>query len=175
MNRKLTSGIIAVALTAALAGCAGHTPHASSGVLSSEQIQNWKQAATEYQACNKIWWEQEVSDAPQWKQLVDGHSDPQFLQKLTSKAPLTAALKESLIKRRPQQMACRKALFDALGHDNPEVKMMYRKNFNDLDEGFVKILDGKIKTMGELNQAYLAFNNDVIERRARLMAHSPRN
>ena len=106
---------------------------------------------------------------------MDGHNDPQFLEKLTSKAPLTAALKVSLIKRRPQQIACRKALFDALGYDNPEVKMMYRKNFNDLDEGFVKILDGKIKTMGELNQAYLAFNNDVIERRARLMAHSPRN
>lgn len=136
--------------------------------LSIEQVQNWKEAATQYQACNKIWWEQEVSDAPQWKQLVDGHNDPQFLQKLTSKAPLTAALKESLIKRRPQQMACRKALFDALGHDNPDVKMMYRNNFNDLD-------NGKVKTMGELNQAYLAFNNNVIERRARLMAHSPRN
>lgn len=175
MDRKLTSGIVVLALTAVLAGCAGHPHHASAGVLSSEPVQNWKQAATEYQACNKVWWEQEVSDAPQWKQLVDGHNDPQFLQKLTSKAPLTAALKESIIKRRPQQMAFRKALFDALGHDNPEVKMMYRKNFNDLDEGFVKILDVKIKTMGELNQAYLAFNNDVIERRARLMAHSPRN
>ena len=174
MSTKSRLALVSVAVSLALAGCAGHRPHAASS-LSSEQVQNWKEAASKYKACNKIWWEEELSDAPQWKLLVEGHDDPQFLQKLTSKAPLTKALKESLIKRRPHQMACRKILFDTLGHDNPEVKMMYRKNFNDLDDGIVKILDGKVKTMGELNQAYLDFNNDVIERRARLMTHSPRN
>ena len=174
MNNKLASGLAIVAVLFGLAGCASHRSDLSS-TLSKEQVENWKEAASKYKACNKIWWEEELSDAPQWKQLVDGHDDPQFLQKLTSKAPLTKALKESLIKRRPHQMACRKILFDTLGHGNPEVKMMYRKNFNDLDDGMVKILDGKVKTMGELNQAYLDFNNDVIERRARLMTHSPRN
>lgn len=174
MNIKLVSGVATAILTVALSGCAGHHPPATTG-LSSEQVQNWKEAATQYKACNKVWWEQEVADAPQWHQLVTGHSDPQYLQKLTSKAPLTKALKESLIKYRPQQMACRKAVFDVLGESNPAVKMMYQKNFNDLDDGIVKILDGKVKTMGEVNQAYIILNNDVIERKARLMAHSPRH
>jgi hypothetical protein len=172
MNSKSTLAIIGTTLTIALSGCAGHQSHGSHG-LTTEQVQNWNEAAANYKACNKVWWPQQVAEAPQWDQLVNGHNDPQFLQKMTSKAPVTKAMKEALIKYRPQQMACRKALFDDLSNKNPSVRMMYQKNFNTLDEGIVKLLEGKFKTIGELNQFYLAYNNDVIERQARLMIHSP--
>ena len=173
-NTKLTSVILAAALSALVAGCAGHHAHGGMG-LTAEQAQNWKDANVQFKSCNKIWWEQEVTDAPQWKQLVTGNNDSQYLQKMTSKAPVSKALKDSLVKYRPQQIACRKALFDALGDSNPAVKMMYQKNFNDLDQGIVKIVDGKVKTMGELNQAYVVYNNNAIERKTRLMLHDPRN
>lgn len=171
MNMRLTSGIAIAAVAVALAGCATRHPHG----ITTEQTENWKDAAAKYKACKKDRWAQVVAYAPQWNQLVSGHDDPQFFEKLTSKAPLTKALKDSLIKYRPQQMACRKALFESLGDSNLAVKMMYQKNFNDLDEGIVKIIDGKLKTMGEVNQAYVAYNNDAAERRARLMAHTLNN
>jgi hypothetical protein len=53
--------------------------------------------------------------------------------------------------------------------------MLYQKNFNALDEIIVKVLDGKLKTVGEVNQAYVAFNDDFIERKTRLMLHSRSN
>ena len=171
MNMRLIASIAITALSVALAGCATHHPHS----LTSEQAESWKNAAAQFKTCNKDRWAQVIAYAPQWNQLVSGHEDPQFLEKLTSKAPLTEALKDSLIKYRPQQMACRKALFESLGDSNLAVKMMYQKNFNDLDEGIVKIIDGKLKTMGEVNQAYVAYNNDAAERRARLMALTPNN
>lgn len=170
MNTKLTLGLLVGMLALGLTGCAGH--HTRDGsVLTAEQSQNWKNAALQFNACNKVWWDQEVADAPQLKLLVSGHSDPQYLQKLTSKDLVTKTLKDSLIKYRPQQIACRKALFDTLGDDNPAVKLMYQKNFNTQDDAIVKVLDGKLKTMGEVNQAYISFNNEVIERRTRLKAN----
>lgn len=160
-----------VALAFALAGCATHHSHG----ITNEQAENWKEAATQYKACRKARWEQVVAYAPQWNQLVSGYDDPQYLEKMTSKAPLTKVLKDSLIKYRPQQLACRKALLQSLGDSNQAVKVMYRKNFQAMDDGIVKILEGKVKTMGEVNQLYVAYNNDVAERSARLMAHTPNN
>ncbi len=165
---------IAAIVVFSIGGCAGTHPHGP-GSISSEQFKNWNDAATKYNACTKARREQLVAYAPQWSQLVSGHSDPQFLQKMTSKEPLTEALKESLIKYRPQQVACRKVLFDNLGEGNPWVKIIYQKNFNALDEGIVKILDGKLNTIGELNQAYVAHNNEIAELRARLLASSQKN
>lgn len=173
MNTKSSLGLLAM-LALGLTGCAGHHQHATSR-LSADQVQSWKDAATQLTACNQSWREEAVAEAPQLNQLVSGHSDPQYLQKMTSKAPVTKAFKESLIKYRPHQMACRKALFDTLGDSNSAVKMMYQKNFNKLDDEIVKVLDGKLKTMGEVNQAYVAFNNDAKERKARLLGNFTNN
>ncbi len=174
MKAKLTCGIVAATLTLVLSGCSSHHMHGVSGI-SDEQAQNWKDAAAQYKACKKVRWDKAVAYAPQWNQLVSGPDDPQYLEKMTSKAPVTKALKESLIKYRPEQIACRKALFESLGDSNQAVKMMYQKNFNVLDGGIVMILDGKLKTMGEVNQAYVAYNNGVAERRAQLTAHTLNN
>jgi hypothetical protein len=171
MNFKLASVFATVVVTATLAGCMAH----HSKGMTTDQAANWKDADSQFKACKKARWDQVVAYAPQWNQLVTGHNDPLYLEKMTSKAPVSKALKESLIKFRPQQMACRKALFESLGDNNLAVKMMYQKNFNDLDEGIVKIIDGKLKTMGEMNQAYVVYNNEVAERRARMMAHTLNN
>jgi uncharacterized lipoprotein YajG len=165
MNFKLPSLLTLVVATVGLTGCAAHHPKG----ISTDQATNWDNAATQYKACKKDRWVLVVADAPQWNQLVSGYDDPQYFEKLTSSEPLTKALKDSLIKYRPQQMACRKALFESLGANNLAVKMMYQKNFNELDNGIVKIIDGKLRTMGELNQAYVAYNNQVAERKAYLI------
>lgn len=167
MKTKLASAAIVLALTTVLLGC---TPHQTKTVA-TDKASSWIDAAKEFKLCRKARWDQIVAFAPQWNQLVTGTDDPQYFEKMTSKADLTVSLKESLIKFRPQQIACRKAFFESLGDNHQEVKMMYQKNFNDLDDGIVKILDGKLKTMGEVNQVYVAYNHVIAERRARLMTH----
>lgn len=174
MNAKLTWGIVAAILTLGLSGCSGHHMHGGSGV-SDDQTQNWKAAAAQYKSCKKVRWDKAVAYAPQWNQLVSGYDDPQYLEKMTSKVPVTKAQKESLIKYRPEQMACRKALLESLGDSNQAVKVMYQKNFNAMDDGIVKVLDGKLKTMGDVNQAYVAYNNGVADRRAQLTAQTLNN
>lgn len=165
MNTKSAIFIAIFALTLGLSGCASQKPNGKA----ANQAQLWSEAATQFKTCRKARWEQVVAYAPQWNQLVTGLQDPLYLEKMTSKAPLTKELKDSLIKYRPQQIACRKALFEALGDNNHEVKMMYQKNFYELDNGIVKIIDDKIKTMGEINQLYVAHNIEIAERRFRLM------
>lgn len=171
MNIKLASVLAAAMMVVTITGCASH--HTKG--MTNDQAASWKDADTQYKACKKARWDLVVAYAPQWNQLVTGHDDPLYLEKMTSKAPVSKALKESLIKYRPQQMACRKALFESLGNSNQAIKIMYQKNFNDLDDGIVKIVDGKFKTMGEVNQAYVVYNNHVAERKAHLMALIPNN
>ena len=169
---KFSLWFFAAFLLLCLNGCSGRGMHYG---LSNEQTESWKDAATRYRNCTKNLLEIELREAPQLKQLVRGHNDPQYFEKMTSNALVTKEVKEALIKHRPQQIVCRKNLIDDLGNDNQMVKMLYQKNFNSLDEIIVKVLDGKLKTVGEVNQAYVAFNDDFIERKTRLMLHSRNN
>ena len=174
MNTKIVLGFT-TAMVIALSGCAGHYPHGGSYSLNSEQVQNWDDAAAKYKACNKAWREHLVASAPQFNQLVNGLNDPQYLQKMSSRASVDKGFKNALIQYRPEQMACRKMLFDELGNKNPVVSAMYTQNFRTLDNVIVGVLDGKLKTMGEVNQAYVNFNNEVSDRKTRLMERSSRN
>lgn len=175
MNTKITFKLAAAAMLIALAGCAGHHPHGGPDSLTAEQVQNWNEAAAKYKACNQAWREHLVASAPQFNQLANSLNDPQYLQKMSSRAPVEKGFKEALIKYRPEQMACRKVLFDTLGNQNPAVSAMYTQNFRTLDSVIVGVLDGKLKTMGEVNQAYVNFNNEVSDRKTRLTARSSRN
>lgn len=165
MNINLASIACVFSLAIALAGCATDHPKNIVG----NQASSWSEAADQFKACRKARWEQVVAYAPQWNQLVTGPHDPLYLEKMTSKSPLTKELKDSLIKYRPEQIACRKAFFEALGNGHQAIKMMYQKNFYELDNGIVKILDGQLKTMGDVNKVYVAYNVEIAERRVRLM------
>ena len=77
------------------------------------------------------------------------------------------AWREHLVASAPQ--------FNQLGNQNPAVSAMYTQNFRTLDSVIVGVLDGKLKTMGEVNQAYVNFNNEVSDRKTRLTARSSRN
>ena len=156
-----------------LTGCATQKQHPMS--LTPNQMNHWSTAAESYKACNKTWWSQFLADAPQLNQLVSSRSDPQYLQKLTSREPITNAMKAGLTKFRPQLVSCRKVLFDALGEDNLTVKIIYQKNFDAMDDIVVKVLDGQLNTMGEVNRAYVAVNNADLERKSRLRAMNPQN
>ena len=165
MNFKLASIAGMFSLIAALAGCATDRPKN----MMANQASSWSEAADQFKACRKARWDQVVAYAPQWNQLISGPQDPLYLEKMTSKSPLTKELKDSLTKFRPEQIACRKAFFEALGDSHQAIKMMYQKNFYDLDNGIVKIIDGELKTMGDVNKVYVAYNIEIAERRARLM------
>ena len=46
--------------------------------------------------------------------------------------------------------------------------MLYTQVFRAYDQGVVEILDGKMKTMGEVNRAYVKYIGDANEARERL-------
>lgn len=165
--------ILPLALIFGLVGCTTQPRNPMS--LSADQMNRWSTAAESYRACNKTWWSQLLTDAPQLNQLVSSRSDPQYLQKLISKEPVTDVLKSSLIKYRPQLVSCRQALFKALGEDNLTIKIIYQKNFDAMDDIVVKVLDGQLKTMGDINRAYVAANNADLERKSQLRAMNPQN
>jgi len=168
------STLLALLSFLVLSGCASHYQSASTS-LTAEQKQNWDEAVKKYKACGKERQQQREAAAPQFGQLVHGFDDPKFFEKMTSPSPVTKEFKEALITFRPQQLACRQVLFDALGEINPAVKLMYIKNFKTNDDGIIKVLEGKVKTIGEVNQLVWTYNYETIERKYRLLSNYPLN
>ena len=56
-----------------------------------------------------------------------------------------------------------------------EIKVKVKFNEDVLNGVLSADENGKLKTMGEVNQAYVAYNNGVAERRAQLTAHTLNN
>ena len=134
----------------------------------AENLQAWDDANAKFMACNKGWQAERRALSPQFSDLVVSAEDPRYFQSLTSKAPITQQFKEALVKFRPKQIACRNELFVNLGDTNIRVKLLYRDVFQALDAGMVDVLDGQLKTMGEVNRAYVKWVNDANDARIKL-------
>lgn len=136
----------------------------------ADNLKAWDDANTKFIVCNKGWQAERRKLSPQFGDVVTSSEDPRYFQSLTSRALVSQEFKDALVKFRPQQIACRKELFANLGEKNIRVKLLYRDAFQVLDAGVVDILDGRIKTMGEVNRAYVKWVDDANDARMLLRA-----
>ena len=134
----------------------------------AENLTAWDDANAKFVLCNKAWQAERRAHSPQFNDLVVSAEDPRYFQSLTSKAPVTQQFKDALVKFRPQQIACRNELFTNIGEKNIRVKLLYRDVFQALDAGTVDVLDGRLKTMGEVNRAYVKWVDDANDARIQL-------
>jgi hypothetical protein len=152
-----------------LLGCSGVNYH--SQIKHDQQDQNlkaWEDASSKFKSCNAPWQKERRAQVPAFNDIVSEPNDPRFFFSQLSKAPVSKEFKGALTKFRPQQLACRNALLDDIGKENFQVKALYIQVFRAYDQGVVEILDGKMKTMGEVNRAYVKYVGDANEARERL-------
>ena len=159
-------------VTLSLIGCSPMHRHMDEMQQTNAQnLKAWDDASSNYMACNKPWQSERRKEFPVFNEILVNVDDPRYLQSLTSKSPVSKAFKDGLLKFRPDQLACRKELLANLGEKNVLVSLMYKKAFQAYDAGVVDILDGRLKTMGEVNRKYVQFANDANEARIRLRLH----
>ena len=152
-----------------LLGC--NSMHHHSQIIHDQNNQNlkvWDDASAKFKSCNAPWQKERRAQVPAFNDIVSDPNDPRYFPSQLSKTPVSTEFKDALIKFRPQQLACRNALLNDLGKGNTRVKMLYTQVFRAYDQGVVEILDGKMKTMGEVNRAYVKYIGDANEARERL-------
>lgn len=153
----------------ALLGCSGINHHSQRMHDQNDQnLKAWDNASSKFKSCNAPWQKERRAQVPAFNDIVSDPNDPRYFHSQLSKAPVSKAFKDALINFRPQQLACRNALIADLGKGNAQVKALYIQVFLAYDQGVVEILDGKMKTMGEVNRAYVKYVSDANEARERL-------
>lgn len=159
----------------ALLGCSGMNHHSQRMHDQNDQnLKAWDDASSKFKSCNAPWQKERRAQVPAFNDIVSDPNDPRYFRSQLSKTPVSKAFKNALINFRPQQLACRNALIADLGKDNTQVKALYIQVFRAYDQGVVEILDGKMKTMGEVNRAYIKYVSDANEARERLRTRMTR-
>lgn len=154
--------VICLALsTLLLIGCSGMQRHQQMCGQDAQNLKAWDDASEKFKACNAAWQKERRASTSVFSELALSPEDPAYFNKMTSKAPVSKAFKDALVKYRPQQLACRNELMKNIGDDNSAVRLMYKKSFEKLDQGMIDVLDGDLKTMGQVNQAYVAYINEA--------------
>ena len=154
-----------------LVGCGSMAPQQVEMLQrNQENLRLWDDANTKFIACNRSWQAERRKLSSQFNDIVTSAEDPNYFKSLTSKAPISQEFKDALVRFRPQQIACRKELFTNLGDKNIRVKLLYQDAFQVFDTGVVDILDGRLKTMGEVNRAYIKWLDDANDARMLLRA-----
>ncbi len=149
-----------------LAGCSSLFPQQVEILQrNKENLKLWDDANTKFIACNRSWQADRRKLSSQFNDIVTSADDPRYFKSLTSKDPISQEFKEALVRFRPQQIACRKALFKDLGDKNIRVKLLYQDSFQAFDAGVVDVLDGRLKTMGEVNRVYIKLVDDANDAR----------
>lgn len=162
MSIRLKSLFFCLFSSLILMGCSSSDPHKTAiQQRDAENLKAWDHANSKFIACNRAWQAERRQTSSQFNDLVIGAEDPRYLQSLTSKTPVNQAFKDALVKFRPQQIACRKELFNNLGDKNIRVLLLYRDAFQILDAGMADVLTGRLKTMGEVNRAYSKWVDDA--------------
>ena len=133
-----------------------------------QNLKAWDDASAKFKSCNAAWQKERRAQVPAFNDIVSDLNDPRYFPSQLSKSSVSKEFKDALIKFRPQQLASRNALLNDLGKDNARVKTLYIQVFRAYDQGVVEILDGKMKTMGEVNRAYVKYVGDANEARERL-------
>ncbi len=154
--------VICLALsTLLLVGCSGMQRHQQMCGQDAQNLKAWDDASEKFKACNAAWQKERRASTSVFSELAMSPDDPAYFKKMTSKAPVSKAFKDALVKYRPQQLACRQELMKNIGDDNSSVRLMYKKSFERLDQGMIDVLDGDLKTMGQVNQAYVSYINEA--------------
>ena len=161
--------------TLLLVGCSGLHQHQQMCGQNAQNLKAWDDASDRFRACNATWQKERRASVSLFSELALNPNDPAYINKMTSKAPVSKAFKDALIKYRPQQLACRQELMQNIGDENSDVRLMYKKSFERLDQGMIDVLDGDLKTMGQVNQAYAAYINESNATREALRAQMNRS
>jgi hypothetical protein len=156
--------------TLLLVGCSGLHHHQQTCGQNAQNLKAWDDASDGFKACNAAWQKERRASVSLFSELALNPNDPAYVNKMTSKAPVSKDFKDALIKYRPQQLACRQELMKNIGDENSAVRLMYKQSFERLDQGMIDVLDGDLKTMGQVNQAYVAYINEANTAREALRA-----